>query len=212
MIATATPSRLSPRQLALVRAAAPLFAQRGYHNVSMAEIAAQLRLTGPAVYRHFACKQALLVAVLDDCIRTLLDEVRAVLATDPDPAAALTALVEGHADFVFLHTGNITTWRTELTSLPAPDRSRLRRQQRAYTEEWVHLVRRLRPELDADGARALCHAVIAVLQSPTEFHSDLPVAAHQRLLRELALTALLGTAPPPSPEPVPAPELVLTLE
>lgn len=197
---------LSTRQQELVSAAAALFAQRGYHAVSLSDISASLGMTGPAVYRHFKSKQALLVAVLDTCIDALLDEIRLVVDCHREPAATLVDIVDRHLHFVFTQSGNITTWRTDFASLPPLDRSRLRRQQRRYTEEWVEALRRLRPDLTVAHARALVSGVIGLLQSPTESTSELGPHEHRAVLRQAALDVLLQplqAALPDQVSPVP---------
>lgn len=186
----------SSRQQELVAVAARLFSQRGFRAVAINDISGELGLSGPAFYRHFPSKEALLVAVLDDCITTHLEDVRDVVTSVADPGETLLALIAGHIDFVLDQTGNLITWRTDVSSLPEADRSRLRYLQRLYTEEWVRALRRLRPELDDDTARAMCHAAIALLQSPTESTSSLPREAHAGLLSRMARAALVT---PPVP-------------
>ena len=52
------------RQSALLQEAARLFAERGFTGVSLEDLGAAVGVSGPAVYRHFANKQALLGAIL----------------------------------------------------------------------------------------------------------------------------------------------------
>lgn len=52
------------RHASLLREAARLFADRGYSGVSLEDIGAAVGVSGPAVYRHFANKQALLGTIL----------------------------------------------------------------------------------------------------------------------------------------------------
>ena len=188
----------TPRQRELLTVASRLFAQRGYHAVGINDISGELGLTGPAFYRHYPSKEALLIAVLDDAISSHLEEVGDLVSRISDPLETLKAIVENHIAFVFDHTEDIMTWRTEFRSLPESDRHRLRYLQRLYTEEWVRTVRRLRPELDVDQVRAMCHGAIALLQSPTEFHNRLPREEIAPILFEMALQALMG-APVPAP-------------
>jgi AcrR family transcriptional regulator len=54
----------------IVAAAAELFAARGYAAVGMDEIGARVGITGPAIYRHFKGKEAVLEAVLVDAVAT----------------------------------------------------------------------------------------------------------------------------------------------
>lgn len=182
----------TPRQLDLIRVGAALFARRGYHAVGINDISGELGLTGPAFYRHFPSKEALLVALLDSAISTHLEQVREIVSATKDPEAALVAIIEHHLAFVFERTDHITTWRNEFRSLPDGDRHRLRYLQRLYVEDWVHTVKQLRSDLEVDQVRTLCHAAIALLQSPVMFQSNVGRAEMTPLLTSAALVMLHG--------------------
>jgi AcrR family transcriptional regulator len=185
------PEPRTPRQRQFIEAAAQLFAKRGYHAVGINEISAALGLSGPAIYRHYESKEALLVAVLDDAIMYHLEEVREIVSSHIKPAETLDAIVAHHVAFVFEQTGNIITWRTEFRSLPEADRHRLRYLQRLYIEEWVRTVKKLRPELGDEHVRAMCHAAISLIQSYTEFHSPVSTETMRRILHSMAVQALV---------------------
>ena len=59
------------RTAALLDAATTLFAQRGFAGVSLEQLGAAVGVSGPAVYRHFANKQAVLAAVRPWGVREL---------------------------------------------------------------------------------------------------------------------------------------------
>src|SRR5258706_4153230 len=103
----------TPRQRELMTVAAQLFARHGYHKVGINDISGELGLTGPAFYRHYPSKEAVLVAVLDDAITSHLQEVGDLARATPDPLEALEAIISNHVGFVFDQTANIVTWRTE---------------------------------------------------------------------------------------------------
>ena len=48
----------------LRREAARMFAEFGYHGVSIEDLGASVGISGPAVYKHFSSKDALLAALL----------------------------------------------------------------------------------------------------------------------------------------------------
>src|ERR1700752_2602709 len=125
----------TPRQKEFIAVAARLFSERGYHSVGINEISAELGLSGPAIYRHYASKEALLVAVLNETVTSHLEEGRNIVSSVADSREALDAIVQDHVDFVFDQSADIVTWRTEFRSLPDADRHRLRYLQRLYTEE-----------------------------------------------------------------------------
>ncbi len=186
------------RQRELLQAAADLFAAHGYHAVGINDISGALGLTGPAFYRHYPSKEAVLVAILEDAVVSHLEDVEALLGSIEDPLAALTAIVDNHVSFVFDHTADIVTWRTEVRSLPEADRHRLRYLMRLYTEEWVRALGVLRPELDVETVRAMCQGAISLVQSAAEFSSRLSRETAAPLLSTMALHALV-TTPVPGP-------------
>ncbi len=179
------------RQQQFIAVAARLFSERGYHSVGINEISAELGLSGPAIYRHYPSKEALLVAVLNETITSHLEEVRNIVSSITDTRETLDAIIQDHIDFVFDQSEQIVTWRTEFRSLPDADRHRLRYLQRLYTEEWVRTVRKLRPELDDNRVKAMCDAAIALIQSPTEYHSPLARKDLASLLAQMATQALM---------------------
>lgn len=84
------------RRTEIVRVAIRAFRTRGYHAVSMTEIATAVGVTKPALYLHFASKDALFAAVIAEVGRALREKVRAVApeegAPAQEPAAVLTRL------------------------------------------------------------------------------------------------------------------------
>jgi AcrR family transcriptional regulator len=189
----------TPRQRELITAAADLFAKHGYHQVGINDISGALGLTGPAFYRHYPSKEAVLVAILDDAITAHLEEVGDLARSIADPLEALEAIIAHHVAFVFDHMAGIVTWRTEFRSLPAQDRHRLRYLQRLYTEEWVRTVSAIRPDLDIEQIRTMCQAAIALIQSATEFGNKLPREQIEPILQAMAMHALVTTPVVPLP-------------
>src|SRR3984893_14176397 len=115
----------TPRQREFIVAAARLFSARGYHSVGINEISAELGLSGPAIYRHYPSKEALLIAVLDEAITSHLDEVRDIVSSGSTPRESLDAIVDHHINFAYGETENIVTWRTEVRWCSSGDRAEL---------------------------------------------------------------------------------------
>src|SRR3954463_791978 len=88
------PRRRRSRRDEILAIAVGLFATRGYHGVSMDDIGAAAGVTGPALYHHFAGKEARLAAALTPVSENLLAGGRARLAEHVEAGAALTALID----------------------------------------------------------------------------------------------------------------------
>src|SRR5215217_7431240 len=81
------------RREQILRAAAQLFAERGSRAVGVDDVGAAVGVTGPAIYRHFASKDAMLAEMLLRISERLLTGGTAeVAAAGPEPLAQLRAL------------------------------------------------------------------------------------------------------------------------
>lgn len=60
----ATRTDAPTRREQILREAARLFAERGFHGVGVDEIGAAVGISGPGLYRHFAGKDAMLAELL----------------------------------------------------------------------------------------------------------------------------------------------------
>ncbi|MDQ1572613.1 MAG: hypothetical protein QOH44_172, partial [Actinomycetota bacterium] len=125
------------RRSALLAAAATLFAERGFARVSLEDLGAAVGVSGPAVYRHFESKQAVLAALLVDVSRGLLTGGQAVIAAAPSHEAALRGLVAFHVDFALSNPDVIVVQDRDLGSLGPADAGDVRSLQRSYIEAWV---------------------------------------------------------------------------
>lgn len=171
----------------MLREAARLFAQRGFRGTSVGDIGAACGLSGPAVYKHFPSKEALLTRLLVDISEQLVQGGRAVVAATPDPREALAALVDFHTDFALAEPDVIRVQDRDLTSLNERDRAVVRRLQRTYVELWTDVLGRLDADLDPAVARVRAHAVFGLLNStPHSARGD----EARRQLTGMALRAL----------------------
>lgn len=162
MSATAAPTRREQ----ILKEAARLFAERGFHGVGVDEIGAAVGISGPGLYRHFAGKDAMLAELLVGISGRLLTGGRHRVAEAHDhPEAVLDSLIAGHIDFALDDRPLITLHDRELDRLRDSDRKLVRQLQRQYVELWVEVVREVYPALTEPTARAGVHAVFGLLNS-----------------------------------------------
>lgn len=187
-----TPARVRDpdRKERILVAAAELVARRGYHSVSMADIGAAAGIVGSGVYRHFTSKVAVLVALLERVMERLLSNAADIVLSAADDWTALTALVRDQIDFAIDDRRLLQVYQREIHNLPEEDRRRLRRMQRHYIEEWVHVLTGLRPGLNDVEARTVVHAAIGAIQSVIYYNSGLPRENLAALLARAAHASL----------------------
>ncbi|MGI9823396.1 TetR/AcrR family transcriptional regulator [Agromyces sp. Marseille-Q5079] len=153
------------RRAAILTAAAQLFAERGYAGVTIEDLGAAVGVSGPAVYRHFPGKSAVLAAILEGASRSLLDGADRVLAGAPDAASALRSLIAFHVDFALADADVIVVQDRELEQLDAGVRHVVRSLQRRYVEHWVATLAELRPDRAEVELRFRAHAAFGLLNS-----------------------------------------------
>jgi AcrR family transcriptional regulator len=178
------------RKEQILREAALLFARHGFHGVSISELGAAVGVSGPALYRHFPSKEALLSRILVGISERLLDGARALARGIEDPAELLTALVDFQLNFALREPELITLQDRDLANVPDADRRRVRELQRCYVEIWVDALCRLHPGLSAESARVAAHAAFGLLNSTPHSAVGADPARAADQLRRMALSAL----------------------
>lgn len=184
----------SSRRDQILAAAAELFARSGFHGVGIDDIGAAVGVSGPALYRHFRSKDAMLAEMLTGISDKLLLGGRSRVGAARDSQDALSELVRWHVEFALTNPALITVQMRDLDSLANPDRRRVRELQRGYVEVWVEVLCATRPDLDRPTARAAVHAVIGLINS-TPYSAHLDTSAMAALLHRMALGAITAGQP-----------------
>src|SRR6202171_6569367 len=187
----------SDRRSQLIAAAERLVAERGFLAVRLEDIGAAVGVSGPAIYRHFPNKEALLVELLVGISTRLLAGATAVVAAAPDPANALDGLVEFHLDFALGESDLIRIQDRDLQNLPASAERQVRKAQRQYVEIWVGVLQQLDDALSEVDARLMAHAAFGLLNSTPHSIRPGPIktaeAGSRAILREMTVAALTST-------------------
>ena len=196
--ATSRSRAKSDRRDKLIAAAERLVAERGFLAVRLEDIGAAAGVSGPAIYRHFPNKEALLVELLVGIGTRLLAGANTVVAEAPDGATALDGLIDFHLDFALGESDLIRIQDRDLEYLPERAKRQVRKAQRQYVEIWVDVLLRLNRAADEVGARLMAHAAFGLLNSTP--HSVRPGTAKstgrgtasgsRAILREMTIAAL----------------------
>lgn len=88
-----------PRREQVLRVAEALFANGGYRGVGLREIAAQVGIRAPSLFKHFRSKEALYNAVLLN-IFSRLNDVAECLSGEGPFAVRLERFINGYVDLV----------------------------------------------------------------------------------------------------------------
>ena len=148
---------MTPRRTELVAAATRLFAERGYHGTSMADLAEALGVQKGSLYSLTDSKQALLVVVTRDGAAAFHEALDGV-PEFAEPLERVRLALRRHLDVVAAQLDVATVFTREWRFLEEPERTAFRGERRRYEERWRDLVREaaergaLRSDLDVDAA------------------------------------------------------------
>jgi AcrR family transcriptional regulator len=138
------------RRAAIVEQAARLFAERGFHGTSIADLAEACGISKSLVYHYYASKEDILFDVMHLHIRALLDAAEDIAGDTTPPAEKLRAVTR---TFMRLYVGAASRHRVLLNEL-----QRLSETQRAMV---------------IDIQRRLIEILEGILD---DLHPDLPLA------------------------------------
>jgi AcrR family transcriptional regulator len=188
------------RREELLTQAVRMFAAHGYTQVSIEDIGNAVGISGPSVYNHWPNKLDLLVTTLRRGAAALAMDVSTVYRRAPDAAAALRMLIGFYVALSQTHHETIGLLITDIGHLPDGERHAIRRAQRDFVSEWVHLLRLDQPQLDPVAARIRVHAALSVandIARTRHLRRDPSVAAAVEIIctRLLGLPAADGYGP-----------------
>lgn len=187
---TALSPRGARRREAIIAAAASLFAERGYAAVGIDDIGAAAGITGPAIYRHFDSKAAVLTAVLSG----IIDVVSGMQELPhQDSRALLQARIRHYASGVAERRELMAVFVREVHHLPTLHAEALRQRQRELVTAWRSDVSVVHPDWSPEYVRTSVHAVFGMLNAVGTFSSPL---SDDELASELVSLAVRALALP----------------
>ncbi|GHF46968.1 AcrR family transcriptional regulator [Amycolatopsis bartoniae] len=187
---TSRSRRPSDRKNQLAACAAELFRARGYHGVGINDIAAAAGVTGPALYRHFADKQAVLAYVLLSGVRDMETETTRALSALKADDEQVERLLTGIASASVERRDVAALWRWEGRHLSPRDQREIGRRSSAILTSWAKVLMERRPELAAADAELLCWAALSVFGSVSVHHTTVAKRRFVQLLAGLAQRVL----------------------
>lgn len=126
----------------IILTAGRLFHRHGYERTTVRELADAVGLKSGSLFHHFRSKEEILVAVMANGIQSVIDEARALLARNHDPAARLEGMLRLHMHSIISGVGGdamhamIYEWR----SLSPEAREPIRTLSEAYEQLWHQVI------------------------------------------------------------------------
>jgi AcrR family transcriptional regulator len=180
------------REELILRAAEKLFHERSFDGVGVDAIGKEAGVVGSGIYRHFASKEEILLALMDRATDELL--VRIAEPKD-DPREELANLVAAHVEFALSHEKLADIWQREQHILNKVHQRSFARRQHRYVERWATCLDACYPGHSREELLATIRALHALMTSDTTRRAgSRPPADLSKLLVALAMGAVEGLA------------------
>jgi len=171
------------RKAQIVSAAAELFATRGFAATGIDDIGAQVGISGPAIYRHFKSKDAILAAVI-------METVTAFAVDGAGVSKGIGWLVANTVGVALDSPANLATYIRERHRLSGVAREQLARLERPLYRAWRRSVRAANPGLQ-DGAIATRQMAVLSAMSAVAIRPPLTRGPQLEALLVEAMMAVL---------------------
>jgi AcrR family transcriptional regulator len=152
-----TETASTTRRDELLAIAAKLFAERGFKNTTVRDIADAAGILSGSLYHHFDSKEAMVDELLDSFQTSLWKEYDAIEASDRTPKEKLVAVVRASFDAIDRNHSEVAIFQTDAVYLATFDRfAYLHERNVRFRELWTSLLRdgvtagELRADLDVE--------------------------------------------------------------
>jgi AcrR family transcriptional regulator len=154
---TATGGEGPSRRQELLAIAARLFAERGFKNTTVRDIADAAGILSGSLYHHFDSKESIVDELLDSFQQALWREYDAIEASDLSPRQKLEAVVRTSFDAIDRHHSEVAIFQTDAAHLASFERfAYLEERNVRFRDLWTSLLREgvaageLRADLDVE--------------------------------------------------------------
>jgi TetR/AcrR family transcriptional regulator, cholesterol catabolism regulator len=134
----------------ILRISAQIFAEKGYHQASIRDIAKATKVSLSGLYYYFSSKEELLYLVQDHAFGSLLDALDDLLKGVDDPVRRLQIVVANHLRYFVGNMAEMKVLSHEAGSLTGEYRRRVNAKKRRLTEVVTEILREIRPRPEVD--------------------------------------------------------------
>jgi AcrR family transcriptional regulator len=154
---TDTRSEAPTRRQQLLDIAGGLFAERGFKNTTVRDIADAAGILSGSLYHHFDSKESIVDELLSTFQRDLFATYDEILASALDTPGRIDAIVRASFDAIHQHHNEVAIFQNDAAYLMGFERfAYLREHNRRFRRMWVELLDAgmesgaLRPDLDPE--------------------------------------------------------------
>ena len=143
-MAQTTTARYQDRRERIVRLAARVFAEKGYHEATMRDIARAARSSLAGLYYYFPSKEEILFAISVRALDTVIAGALACRNGEHTPGERLRAFVANHLAYFAAHLTEMKVLSRESDALTGAHRREIQERKRVYVAIATEIVGGLR--------------------------------------------------------------------
>jgi len=179
----------------ILKAAAAIFAEKGYHEASIREISRATDVSLSGLYYYFSSKEELLYLIQDHCFTTLAENLDRLLEQEADPARRFYLMVDNHLRFFVSNMKEMKVLSHELESLSGEFRSTVNAKKRHYTDVCAGVLEAIAPADSKIEPRVAVFAIFGMMNWIYNWYHpgrDVPVAKLAEDMSQLFLRGYLS--------------------
>jgi AcrR family transcriptional regulator len=164
--------------LLILDSACGIFAEKGYHNASVRDVAAATGVSPAGLYYYFQSKEELLHLILDACLSSLMDRIRDDVVGIQDPAVRLRAIIRTHLAHFESNGKEMRVLVHEWKTLSGPFGKQIRGLMREYVQVVIRTFEDLSPDQPPTELRAAAFGLFGMLAWVDQWYRpgrDLPL-------------------------------------
>jgi TetR/AcrR family transcriptional regulator, cholesterol catabolism regulator len=124
----------------ILRSAAQVFHQKGFHGASMADIAEAVSLQKASLYHHFGSKQEILLELLDHALEIVTEKISAVVIQDVSPYEKLRLAMRAYLQTLSEQGDLVSVLLLEYRSLDSDSYARHISNRDRFEKMWRDLI------------------------------------------------------------------------
>jgi AcrR family transcriptional regulator len=164
--------------LLIVDRACSIFAEKGYHNASVRDVASATGVSPAGLYYYFQSKEELLHLILESGLSSLMDRIREDILEIQDPADRLRAIVRSHLAHFEKNGKEMRVLVHEWRALSGSFSEDIRRLMREYARVVTRTLQELSPDRTRGELRAATFGLFGMLTWVDQWYRperDLPL-------------------------------------
>jgi AcrR family transcriptional regulator len=154
------------RKAQLLAVARRVFGRRGFHGVSMDDVAKEAGVTKPILYDHFSSKEALYLSLLDADAEALEERIRSALSAPTGNRERIRQSFQAYFDFVDEHAEGFRLLMQETVGTEDQYRSKVGQvRERIFKEVSDLIVRESRGTIDRADADTVALGLVGMVET-----------------------------------------------